>query len=357
MSESHVHTDSPTLQTAHQSDALGRIPKPSLRVIQIILGLFWILAGALQYQPFMFSKSFVTQIIAPVAQGQPSSIGASITWSTAVMGHHIVLYNAMFATIQVLIGVGLLFRRSVKAALVVSFAWALGVWWFGEGLGMIPTGMASPLTGAPGAVLLYGLVGALVWPARSGKPKAAFANDAVVQERAVAWAAPVGRIAWAALWLMAAALWLLPANRSANSFHDQVLSAPYGWLASIQHAIANASNGSGLGIAVVLALVSIAIGVGIFFPATFRLALVIGAVVSLAYWALGQSFGLLTTGMATDVNAGPLFLLLALRLWSDPAQTQWRFGMLRTQQPDDRSVLGTGRPPERVGVSQRVPIT
>ena len=29
---------------------------------------------------------------------------------------------------------------------------------------MIPMGMASPLTGAPGAVLLYALIGLLVWP-------------------------------------------------------------------------------------------------------------------------------------------------------------------------------------------------
>ncbi len=29
---------------------------------------------------------------------------------------------------------------------------------------MIPMRMASPLTGAPGAVLLYGLIGLLVWP-------------------------------------------------------------------------------------------------------------------------------------------------------------------------------------------------
>ena len=64
---------------------------------------------------------------------------------------------------------GLLFRRTARPALVVSFAWAFVVWWFGEGFGMIPMGMASPLTGAPGAVLLYGLIGLLVWPSDEAK--------------------------------------------------------------------------------------------------------------------------------------------------------------------------------------------
>jgi hypothetical protein len=64
-----------------------------------------------------------------------------------------------------MIGLGLLHRRTVKAALALSFAWALIVWWFGEGLGMLVTGTANPLTGAPGAVLPYAVVGLLAWPA------------------------------------------------------------------------------------------------------------------------------------------------------------------------------------------------
>jgi hypothetical protein len=49
-------------------------------------------------------------------------------------------------------------RRTVKAALIISFGWILGVWAVGEGFGLLLTGSASPLTGALGAVLLYG------WP-------------------------------------------------------------------------------------------------------------------------------------------------------------------------------------------------
>ena len=45
-------------------------------------------------------------------------------------------------------------------------------------------------------------------------------------------------------------------------------------------------------------------------------ALATGIVVSLAYWVLGQSLGgPFWIGNATDVNAGPLFVLLAVALF------------------------------------------
>jgi hypothetical protein len=40
---------------------------------------------------------------------------------------------------------------------------------------------------------------------------------------------------------------------------------------------------------------------------------------SIDYWVLGQSFGGITTGIATDPNAGPLFVLLALALFPNGA--------------------------------------
>ncbi len=60
---------------------------------------------------------------------------------------------------------------------------------------------AMPLTGAPGAVLLYALIGAIVWP-----------NDRPGGVLGVRGA----RIAWAALWLVMAWLWLLAPSSSAN---------------------------------------------------------------------------------------------------------------------------------------------
>jgi len=69
-----------------------------------------------------------------------------------------VLINTIFATIQLLIGLGIAFRPTVRLALAVSIAWSIGVWWFGEGLGGVLSGTASPLNGAPGAVIIYALL-------------------------------------------------------------------------------------------------------------------------------------------------------------------------------------------------------
>ena len=51
-----------------------------------------------------------------------------------------------------------------QASLVVSVVWALIAWYGSEGMGMLPTGGASVLVGAPGAFLLYALLGLAAYP-------------------------------------------------------------------------------------------------------------------------------------------------------------------------------------------------
>ena len=95
---------------------------------------------------------------------------------------------------QILIGVGLLIRQTVKPALVLSLVWALGVWSLGEGFGMLFTGMASPLTGAPGGALLYLAIGVLVWPRAGGPvPTGSAASEGPLSE----WG---GKAIWAMVW-------------------------------------------------------------------------------------------------------------------------------------------------------------
>ncbi len=129
-----------------------------------MLGLIWLLDGGLQFQSFMYSHGFI-DMLRTMAAGQPQWLASSIDWGARLTGHDLTVYNTLFALVQVGIGLGLLYRPSVKAALVVSFAWSLFVWWFGEAFGMLFMNMAQPLTGAPGAVILYAIVGLVVWPA------------------------------------------------------------------------------------------------------------------------------------------------------------------------------------------------
>ena len=48
-------------------------------------------------------------------------------------------------------------------------AWALGVWWIGEGAGGLMAGGTLSYTEAPGAALLYVLLAMLIWPVRQDR--------------------------------------------------------------------------------------------------------------------------------------------------------------------------------------------
>ena len=156
----------PGTQQDEQGEEQSRFPLAvrSQRAFQVVLGLFWILDAALQFQPFMFGRGFVENNILANASRQPFVLGDFITHIGNFVSPDIAVWNTFFALIQLFIGVGLLFRRTVRPALAVSFFWVLGVWVIGEGLGMLLTGTATALTGAPGSVFVYGLLGIMAWP-------------------------------------------------------------------------------------------------------------------------------------------------------------------------------------------------
>src|SRR6267378_7027780 len=122
------------------------------RHLQIALGLLWLLDGGLQLQPFMLGTGFAKQVIAPAAAGQPHFVAAAVRWGASVIVAHPVAWDVPFATVQLLIGLGLLVPRTARLALAASLPWSLGAWLFGEGLSGLASGHASLLTGAPGSV-------------------------------------------------------------------------------------------------------------------------------------------------------------------------------------------------------------
>jgi hypothetical protein len=285
------------------------------RLGQVLLGLIWLIDGLLQLQPYMFGKTFITGVIMPSTVGQPGIIATPITWIADLIEPHVVLFNGFAATIQLAIGAGLLYRRSVKPALLVSFAWAVGIWFSGEGLGMIFTGAANPLTGAPGAALLYVAAGLICWPrttrrhGRGGRAKAK--PFGLLGEHGT-------RLAWASLWLSSAVLWLLPANSSSNATHDAIAAVPSGtgWLTSILDAAAKASTGHGITIAIVMSVLSAAVGAAGLRQRLATPALVMGIAISVAYWVIGQGLGGVFTGQATDIGTAPLVILIAGLLYA-----------------------------------------
>src|ERR1700751_3265242 len=149
------------------------------RVLQLVLAGIWVLDGLLQFQSFMYTEAFGL-MIGGTARGNPGVIARPIGWNAAFVEHHLVLPNTVFATVQLLLGLGIAFRPTVRAALAASIAWSIGVWGFGEGLGGGLSGGADPLNGAPGAVIIYALLAVLLWPAdRPGAPAPFVAARAV----------------------------------------------------------------------------------------------------------------------------------------------------------------------------------
>src|ERR1700732_3195202 len=85
------------------------------RAFQLVLAGIWLLDAVLQYQSFMFTKAF-GQMLAGTAAGNPSVIARPITWDANLVEHHLVLVNTIFATIQLLLGLGIACRPTVRVA-------------------------------------------------------------------------------------------------------------------------------------------------------------------------------------------------------------------------------------------------
>jgi hypothetical protein len=285
------------------------------RALQLVLAGGWLLDAVLQYQSFMFTKAFA-RMLAGTADGNPAVIARPVTWDATLVEHHLVLLNTVFATVQLLLGLGIAFRPTVRLALGASIAWSAGVWWFGEGLGGVLTGAASPVSGAPGAVILYALLAVLLWPADR--------ETAAPFTAARAVGAPVARALWLVLWLSLAYFALTPANRAPQGLHDLLAGmegGEPGWLSAIDRGAASLVANQGLAASVALAITFAIIAFGVCLPRpAVKVTLMLAVVVALVIWIAGEAFGMILAGGATDPNSGPLLALLALAYW--PARTE-----------------------------------
>ena len=312
------------------------------RALQVVLGCFWILDAALQFQPYMFGHGFVDSFILNNATGQPFVVGDLITHIGHFLAPDIAVWNTFFALIQVGIGCGLLFRPTLKPALVVSFAWALGVWFFGEGMGMLLTGTASALTGAPGSVFMYGLLGLMAWP-RAPRRYQRDWSDRPIGIATSAAAQGVGRsvtplAVWAGYWSLAAVLFVLPANRTTTSVQSAIVGMAQGqpsWYARFLTNLGNLFSTSGTQTAWILAILAVIVGLAPLFARRPGIFLLAGAVFAFLLWITGQGLvGNLFTGNDTDPNTGPIVILLAAAMtptviaskaeWRSPAGEMFR---------------------------------
>jgi hypothetical protein len=316
--------------------------KLSARTVQVALGLLWLLDGALQLQHQMFSSAFASQVIAAATRGQPALVSGPMNFGMHLFLLHPAIFNTLFALTQLGIGALILWKRTLKLGLILSVCWGLIVWIFGEGYGGIFSAHTLLLMGAPGAVSLYVLLSLAVMPKR-GKDK---------QKPQVAyWLALV----WLVVWIGGGIYQLLPGQDSTSYLSSMIASnaqgAP-GWLASTDTKAANfvqglgkefgqssavpianmnmtsaqmthmsnepytpARSDPGYWFILLLAVLMFAIGLGVLFSGLWRnLAISLGILLALTFWIIGQSLGGYYTGLATDPNSGPLFMLLGLAI-------------------------------------------
>jgi hypothetical protein len=287
------------------------------RTLQLALATAWLLDGILQFQPSMFTTAF-PRMLAGASAGNPAAVASPVHWSAALITHHLAVLNAVFATAQLAIGLGVAWRPTVRLALAGSVLWAAAVWWLGEGLGGVLSGTAAPVTGAPGAVILYALLAVLLWPPSADRPARFAAGRAV--------GPGIARVLWLALWASLAFLALQPAARAPRAvsgvFADMAAGQP-GWLAWLDLRVAGLLAGQGLLVAVLFAAACAVVAAGPWLPdratRAARAAIVLAVAVAAFIW-LAEGLGGLITGSGTDPNSGPLLALLAAAFWPAPAR-------------------------------------
>jgi cytochrome oxidase Cu insertion factor (SCO1/SenC/PrrC family) len=284
----------------------------SRKLLRVGFGIIWLFDGILQAQPKM-AVGLPSQVIEPTAATSQTWVQHVVNWAGTNWSYHPMQAGAAAVWIQV--GIGIWFLAAPRGTLsrlagLVSIGWALVVWVFGESFGGIFAPGLTWLSGAPGAVLIYAVVGVLL----------------ILPERV--WRTPrPGRLTLAGLGLFLVGMAVLQAWPS-NGFWQGVSHGHPGNLPAMIQSMAQTPQPSFLGrwvtafgtfdqahgFAVNLVVVAALAVIGAVFltarPQLIRPALVAFVVLCLADWVLVEDLGFLG-GLGTDPNSMVPFALLA----------------------------------------------
>ena len=285
------------------------------RLLRVGFGILWLFDGLLQAQPQM-AGGLADQVIQPTASTSPGWVQHVVNLGVTIWDYHPVQAAAASVWIQVGIGLWLIVAVrgwSARFAGLAAVAWGLIVWAFGEAFGGIFAPGLTVLFGAPGAVLLYAVAGALVALPES------------------AWDGPrIGRLLLGGSGVFFLGMTLLQAWPGRGFWQGTLHGQPGSLAAMVQtmagtdqpHLIEAIVSGFGNftaahGFAVNLAAVILLglIGVGLTASAVradvrlARVAVIAGAIFCLADWVLVEDFGFFG-GLGTDPNSMIPFVLL-----------------------------------------------
>lgn len=274
----------------------------SRRSVQSLLGFIWFIDGLFQFKPQMFTHAFIQQVVLPTAQGGPNWVTVIVKWGASLTSPHIAMWNTVFALIQIVLGLAFMFNFRLKATIVASLGWSLIVWVFGEGFGQLFTGQTLLLTGAPGAVVIYALLGVVIWPSK-------YQTSDGWSERGRRFA----QLSVAALFLLGCVLHLQSTYLTPTGLSSAVVVSFVG--AVIGH--------EGAVVSVILAVIELVIAVLFVFRIRLRSTVWTALVLAFVFWWLGQSFGQVFDPLSTDFNSGIVMMILAAAAYPNRLHTDW----------------------------------
>ncbi len=273
------------------------------------LGVLWIIAGLLEFQPHLFTAQFITAVVDPTKIAQPDFILAPINFFSGLFLLHTAIFNLAIALGQLGIGIMILVKKTQKVGLGFSVIWGLFVWYIGEGMGGIFSQHASLLTGFPGAAIIYVVIALATWPTKSAGLSKLF-DGSVVYTWLLVWAggallnletSPVSSHALGHI-----------LKSSANNLPG-LLGSPITHLGSFVMAQGNWLFWSLIGVEAL-------IGFAIFLPSWLKKPLLyMSLCLLIVFWIAGQNMGGLFSGTATDLNCAPALFLLGLMVIFSPS--------------------------------------
>jgi cytochrome oxidase Cu insertion factor (SCO1/SenC/PrrC family) len=301
-------------QTGPGSTPAAALPEPAWRqVLRVGFGLLWVFDGILQAQPKM-AIGLPSQVIQPSAASSPHWVQQVVNWAGTTWSYHPMQAGAAAVWIQVGIGVWMLAAPRggwSRLAGLAGVGWGLVVWVFGESFGGVFAPGLTWLFGAPGAVLIYVVAGALIaLPERMWRDprlgQAIFAGSGlflIVMAVLQAWP---GRGFWQGISHG-------QPGTLAGMTHDMAQTPQPGWLSAWVRAFTGFDEAHGFAVNL-FAVVALAVIGTAFLTGRRRLvrpAVVAFTVLCLADWVLIEDFGFFG-GLGTDPNSMIPFALLAV---------------------------------------------
>jgi cytochrome oxidase Cu insertion factor (SCO1/SenC/PrrC family) len=336
-------------------------PEPSWRqVLRIGFGLLWVFDGILQAQPKM-AIGLPSQVIEPTAASSPHWVQQVVNWAGTNWSYHPMQAGASAVWIQVGIGIWLLAApRGVLSRLagLASIGWGLVVWVFGESFGGIFAPGLTWLFGAPGAVLIYAVAGALIaLPERTWRSP--WIGRGILTGTGVFLIGMAVLQAWPGRGFWQGTAHHQPGTLASMTGGMAQTSQP-GFLSSWVNAFTGFDEAHGFAVNLFTVVVLAVVG-AVFVTGQRRLArpaVIVFTVVCLADWVLVEDFGFFG-GLGTDPNSMLPFALLAisgyLALTPSPAPAAELAAAAVTAEPASPAATAEpAMPPSAAGWRDRV---